>query len=65
MKESAAKALGQLVGTSAKLLTLLFLALRACDVIDWPWYWVLSPTLAGFLVSGVFSLFLLFVVAND
>ena len=63
MKESAAKALGQLAGTS--ILTLLFLALRACDVIDWPWYWVLSPTLAGFLVSGAFSLFLLFVVAND
>ena len=27
----------------AEALTLLFIALRLCGVIDWPWLWVLSP----------------------
>ncbi len=31
-------------------LTLLFLALRACDVIQWPWYWVLSPLVLNLCV---------------
>ena len=25
------------------LLTLLFIALKLCGVIDWSWWWVLSP----------------------
>jgi hypothetical protein len=33
-------------GTSLPtLLTLLFVALKLCDVIDWSWWWVLSPIL--------------------
>ena len=27
----------------AEALTILFIALRLCGVIDWPWLWVLSP----------------------
>ena len=31
-------------GTSLPtLLTVLFIALKLCDVIDWSWWWVLSP----------------------
>jgi hypothetical protein len=24
-------------------LTVLFIALKLCDIIDWSWWWVLSP----------------------
>ena len=27
----------------AEALTILFVALRLCGVIDWPWLWVVSP----------------------
>jgi hypothetical protein len=27
----------------ASLLTLLFIALKLCHVIDWSWWWVLAP----------------------
>ena len=36
---------GKIIRVLTTYLTLLFLTLRACDVIDWPWYWVLSPLL--------------------
>lgn len=27
----------------AEALTILFVALKLCGVIDWPWLWVISP----------------------
>ena len=27
----------------AEALTILFVALKLCKVIDWPWLWVVSP----------------------
>ena len=27
----------------AEALTLLFITLKLCGVIDWPWLWVISP----------------------
>lgn len=39
-------------------ITLLFVTLRACDVIDWPWWCVLSPTIAALSFAAI----LLFVV---
>ena len=44
-------------GTSLPtLLTVLFIALKLCDIIDWSWWWVLSPipiTLG--ILLGVFT----------
>jgi hypothetical protein len=44
-------------GTSLPtLLTVLFIALKLCGIIDWSWWWVLSPipiTLG--IVLGVFA----------
>lgn len=34
-------------------LTLLFIALKLCDVIDWSWWWVLSPIWIPIAVIGV------------
>jgi len=37
------KVLGMILGRAAQLVTLLFIAMRACDVIQWSLLWVLSP----------------------
>lgn len=34
-------------------MTLLFMTLRACDVITWPWYLVLSPTIGAIVFVAV------------
>jgi len=36
-------------------LTMLFCALRACDVIAWKWYWVVSPLIASEII-GIIAL---------
>ena len=37
------------------LLTIAFIVLKLCAVIDWSWWWVLSPTLIplGFALLGM------------
>ena len=44
------------------LLTVLFVALKLMDVIDWSWWWVLSPLWIG-LALGIFVLIIIVVVA--
>lgn len=34
------------------LLCLLFITLKLCHVIDWSWWWVLSPFWGGFALIG-------------
>lgn len=38
------------------LLTLLFIALKLTDIIDWSWWWVLSPVWIGFSLSLIVAL---------
>lgn len=33
------------------LLTVAFVVLKLCHVIDWPWIWVLSPLWIGFILG--------------
>ena len=33
------------------LLTILFIALKLTDYIDWPWIWVLSPLWISFVIG--------------
>lgn len=40
-----------IVGAVVRTVTLVFIALRACDVIDWPWWCVLAPTIAAYAVA--------------
>lgn len=49
------KSCGTIVSSISKWTTLVFLALRACDVIDWAWYWVLSPSLIA-VIMGILGL---------
>lgn len=47
------------------LLTIVFITLKLCGVITWPWLWVLSPiwislALVLSIVALVFAVFLIF-----
>lgn len=33
------------------LLTIVFIVLKLCNVIDWNWFWVLSPIIFGIAIS--------------
>ena len=45
----------------AEALTLLFIGLKLCKVIEWPWLWVLSPIwiTLGFVLSVAVLIFFL------
>ncbi len=43
------------------LLTLLFIALKLLDKIDWSWWWVLSPLLIPFGVGLIIVLLIIIV----
>lgn len=60
--ESAGASLGKAVHDLCYLLTLVFCALRACDVITWKWYWVLSPIFAS-EIMGIIALLIAGAVA--
>lgn len=58
---SANASLGGGVGFSG-LLTIAFIVLKLCGVIDWPWIWVLSPLWISFCLV-LLIIFILFVIA--
>lgn len=46
-KQSGASSVGEAIGgalhETCYFLTVLFCSLRACGVINWSWFWVMSP----------------------
>jgi hypothetical protein len=53
--KNTGKSIGKVIGWLLKMTTTVFIVLRACDVIDWPWWKVMMPT---FICIG-FSLVML------
>lgn len=51
----AGASLGKVVHDLCFFLTMLFCVLRACDVITWKWYWVMSPLFASEII-GIIAL---------
>lgn len=47
-----------IAGSVPFLLTLVFIVLRAFNVIQWAWYWILSPIFILYLVVCVLSFIL-------
>jgi hypothetical protein len=45
------------------LLTIVFITLKLCHVIDWSWWWVLAPLWVG-LAIFVVALLLIAIVAS-
>ena len=39
-------------------LTVLFIALKLCEVISWSWWWVLSPMWIGVILIAFFVILL-------
>ena len=35
------------------ILGLIFIVLKLCKVIDWSWFWVLSPFIIAFILSTI------------
>lgn len=56
-KESVGSSLGSAVKETCKeicwLLTILFCALRACNIITWSWFWVMPPIFFSWTLSFV------------
>lgn len=46
MKNNSTKGSSGGIGFTS-LLTVAFIVLKLCHVIDWSWFWVLSPTIFG------------------
>ncbi len=42
-EKSGGAELGSAVGSTGNFLTILFCALRACGIIHWSWFWIMSP----------------------
>lgn len=52
-------------GGFAGALTIAFIVLKLCHVIDWPWVWVLSPVwITAAIVALVLLIFGVFMVAQ-
>lgn len=49
--KSVGASLGKAGHNLCYFLTMLFCVLRACDVITWKWYWVMSPLFVSELIS--------------
>lgn len=39
----------------ASLLTVAFIVLKLCHVIDWSWVWVMSPMLISIVLTAILS----------
>ena len=45
--------LGDSVSSTCYFLSLLFCVLQACDIIDWKWYWIMSPMFITWAITLV------------
>lgn len=56
-KQNGASGVGSAIGSTLKelcyLLTILFCTLRACGVINWSWFWIMSPIFLSWVLALV------------
>lgn len=48
----------------ATLLTIVFVVLKLCGVIDWSWFWVLSPAIFSTIFTLIFIVIAAIIVAH-
>ena len=53
-KKDVGKSFGESLHDLCYILTMLFCALRACDIITWKWYWVMSPIFISEIIGVIF-----------
>lgn len=47
------------------LLTVAFVVLKLCHVINWSWWWVLSPSLIGLSIAIVLLIIYIFIHSKN
>jgi hypothetical protein len=57
-KDNKYEKLSKLFRDFCWMLTLLFTSLRACDVNNWSWYWVISPILVYYSIELIAVIYL-------
>lgn len=50
-KESIGASFGKAIKETCYFLTILFCALRACEIIDWNWFWIMSPIFFSWIIA--------------
>lgn len=70
--QNVGTSLGNAIKEVCYLLTILFCALRACGIISWSWFWIMSPIflswtigLVGFAIACVLSFIAISIVDDD
>ncbi len=53
VKESISTKIDNAIRNFCNFLTILFCVLRACDVITWEWYWVMSPYFVCWMIGVI------------
>lgn len=49
----------------ATILTVLFIALKLCKVINWSWIWVLSPLWISLIITSIITIILVRIKRKD
>ena len=47
------------------MLTIVFIILKLCGVIDWSWIWVLAPLWIGFVIAIILTIIVLIINRNN
>lgn len=50
-RSKAGENFGKGLNNLCYFLTMLFCTLRACDIIDWPWFLVMSPIFISWIIG--------------
>lgn len=55
-EKSIGSELGEALRDTSYFLTMLFCVLRACDIIHWGWFWIMSPIFFSWAIAIVMVL---------
>lgn len=47
------RCIGQALRETCYFLTILFCALRACGIINWHWFWIMSPIFSSWVLAFI------------
>ena len=61
---SRERGIGCLLAPSPGLLTVVFVVLKLCGVVDWSWWWVLSPIWLFLAAGGLLAIVLVWWISR-
>lgn len=57
-KKKIGKGIGEAIRKTSYFLTILFTVLRACQIIKWSWFWIMSPIFISWMAALATVVFL-------